>query len=123
MTFLQNAAVNRFVARLLSDAIAILPHILGSLPHNSGRNLLDLLGTVGLYFQPKTRVSGMMGCSVELIMAASRSANCPRESVLPIRLRSDFSVVLEGYAEGAEHRALRQVARKLSLWADILRTC
>jgi hypothetical protein len=31
------------------------------------------------------------------------SATCPRESVLPIRLRPDFSVVFEGYAGGAEH--------------------
>ena len=28
------------------------------------------------------------------------SATCPRESVLPIRLRLDFSVVFEGYAGG-----------------------
>ena len=42
--------------RLLSDAIAILPHILGSLPHNSGRNRLDFLGTVWLCFQLETRV-------------------------------------------------------------------
>ena len=26
------------------------------------------------------------------------SATCPRESVLPIRMRPDFSVVFEGYA-------------------------
>ena len=32
------------------------------------------------------------------------SATCPRESVLPIRLRPDFSVVFEGYGGGAEHR-------------------
>ena len=50
------------------------------------------------------------------------SATCPRESVLPIRLRPDFSVVFEGYAGGAEHWPLRQVARKRSLRADILRT-
>ncbi|MFN3746311.1 MAG: hypothetical protein ACK4TL_16540, partial [Hyphomicrobiaceae bacterium] len=31
------------------------------------------------------------------------SATCPRQSVLPIRLRPDFSVVFEGYAGGAEH--------------------
>jgi hypothetical protein len=31
------------------------------------------------------------------------SATCPRESVLPIRLRPDFLVVFEGYAGGAEH--------------------
>ena len=32
------------------------------------------------------------------------SATCPRESVLPIRIRPDFLVVFEGYAGGAEHR-------------------
>jgi hypothetical protein len=31
------------------------------------------------------------------------SATCPRESVLPIRLRPDFFVVFEGYAGEAEH--------------------
>jgi hypothetical protein len=30
------------------------------------------------------------------ILAATLSATCPRESVLPIRLRPDFSVVFEG---------------------------
>ena len=52
----------------------------------------------------------------------SRSATCPRESVLPIRLRPDFLVVFEGYAAGAEHWPLRQEGRKRSLRADILRT-
>lgn len=51
-----------------------------------------------------------------------RSAICPRESVLPIRLRPDFSVIFEGYAGGAEHRPRRQEARKQSLRADILQT-
>ena len=50
------------------------------------------------------------------------SATCPRESVLPIRLRPDFLVVFEGYAEGAKHRPCCQKARKRSLRADILRT-
>jgi hypothetical protein len=50
------------------------------------------------------------------------SATCPRECVLPIRLRPDFLVVFEGYAGGAEHRRLRQEARKRSLSADILWT-
>ena len=50
------------------------------------------------------------------------SATCPSESVLPIRLRPDFPVVFEGYVGGAEHWPLRQVARKRSLEADILRT-
>ena len=53
----------------------------------------------------------------------SPSATYPRESVLPIRLRPDFSVVFEGYAGGAEHRRRRQAARKRSLRVDILRTC
>ena len=50
------------------------------------------------------------------------SATCRRESVLPIRLRPDFPVVFEGYAGGAEHWPLRQVACKRSLTADILPT-
>ena len=50
------------------------------------------------------------------------SATCPRESVLPIRLWPDFSVVFEGYAGGAEHCPCCQEARKRSLRADILRT-
>ena len=50
------------------------------------------------------------------------SATCPRESVLPIRPRQDFSVVFEGYAGAAEHWPLRQEARKQSLRVDILRT-
>ena len=50
------------------------------------------------------------------------SATCPRESVLPIRLRPDFSVVFEGYAGWAEHRPHGHVTRKQSLRADILRT-
>lgn len=45
------------------------------------------------------------------------SATCPRESVLPIRLRPVFSVVFEGYAGGAEHWPLRREARKRSLRA------
>ena len=55
-------------------------------------------------------------------MAASRSATRPRESVLPILLWPDFSVVFGGYAGKAEHWPRRQVARKRSLWADLLRT-
>ena len=51
------------------------------------------------------------------------SATCPRESVLLIRLRPDFSVVFEGYAGGAEHWPLREEARKRFLRADILLTC
>src|SRR5690606_24226034 len=50
------------------------------------------------------------------------SATCPRESILPIRLRSDFSVVFEGYAGAAEHWRRRQEARKRSLRVSILRT-
>jgi hypothetical protein len=34
------------------------------------------------------------------------TATCPRETFLPIRLRPDISVVLEGYACGAVHRPL-----------------
>jgi hypothetical protein len=51
------------------------------------------------------------------------SATCPTESVLPIRLRPDFSVVFGGYAGGAVNQSLRQQARTESLRADILRTC
>src|SRR5690606_26182388 len=43
------------------------------------------------------------------------SATCPRESVLPIRLRPDFSVIFKGYASEAEHRPRCQVAQKGSL--------
>ena len=50
------------------------------------------------------------------------SATCPRESVLPIRLRQDFPVVFGGYADGAEHWHYRQEARMPSLWPFILRT-
>ena len=50
------------------------------------------------------------------------SATCPRESVLPIRLRPDFSVVFEGYAGEAEHWPCCQVAGKRSLRVDILWT-
>jgi hypothetical protein len=52
-----------------------------------------------------------------------RSATCPRETVLPIRLRPDFFVVFEGYASGAVNRHTTQKARKRSLRADILQTC
>ena len=52
----------------------------------------------------------------------ARTATCPCESVLPIRLRQDFSVVLEGYAGRTEHWHLLQEARKRSLKADILWT-
>ena len=51
------------------------------------------------------------------------SATVPRESVLSIRLRPDFSVVFEGYAGEAVNRPCCQEARKRSLRADILRTC
>ena len=50
------------------------------------------------------------------------SATCPHESVLPIRLRQDFSVIFEGYAGEAEHWYWRQVNWKRSLGANILRT-
>jgi|SRR6056297_514257 len=51
-----------------------------------------------------------------------RSATCPRESVLQIRLRPDFSVGFEGYAGGTEHWPRLLDARKRSLRASILRT-
>ena len=50
------------------------------------------------------------------------SATCPRESVLPIRLRPEFLVVFEGYAGGAEHQRGRHAVRKRSLRGYILRT-
>lgn len=50
------------------------------------------------------------------------SATCLCESVLPIRLGPDFSVVFVGYAGAAVNRLRCQVARKRSLRADILRT-
>jgi len=52
----------------------------------------------------------------------SPSATCPRTSVLPIRVRPDFSVVFEGYGGRAKHWPMSQVARKRSLRADILST-
>jgi hypothetical protein len=51
------------------------------------------------------------------------SATCPRESVLPIRLRPDFSVVFGGYTGGAQHWLWPEGDRKRPLSADILLTC
>ena len=51
------------------------------------------------------------------------SATCPRESVLPIRLRPDFSVVFGGYAGGALNRPTPGKEHGPSLRANILRTC
>ena len=62
------------------------------------------------------------GCKPTVGSNPTLSATCPRESVLPIRLRPDFSVVFEGYAGEAEHRRQRQEARRRSLRVDILRT-
>ena len=50
------------------------------------------------------------------------SATCPRESILPIRLRPDFFVVFEGYAGGAVHWPLREEVQERSLGANILLT-
>jgi hypothetical protein len=63
------------------------------------------------------------GCKPTEGSNPSPSATCPHESVLPIRLRPDFSVVFEGYAGGAVNRPCCQEAPKWSLRADILRTC
>lgn len=49
------------------------------------------------------------------------SATCPRESILPIRLRPDFSVVFKGYARSPFHRSRHAVTPKRSLRASILR--
>lgn len=51
------------------------------------------------------------------------SATCRHESVLPIRLRPDFSVVFEGYAGEAVNRPTPRRPHTRSLRADILRTC
>ena len=51
------------------------------------------------------------------------SATSPSQSVLPIRLRPDFSVVFEGYAGWAVNWHIPQIVRKRSLRADILQTC
>ncbi len=51
------------------------------------------------------------------------SATCPRESVLPIRPRPDFSVIFGSYAGGAVNRPPPRNARTRSLRAGILRTC
>ncbi len=55
-------------------------------------------------------------------LAHTLSATRPSESVLPIQLRPDFSVVFEGYAGGAVNRPTPQRAHTRSLRADILRT-
>jgi len=57
----------------------------------------------------------------ELVASATPSATCPRESVLPIRLRPDFSVVFEGYARSPFHRSRHAATPKRSLGASILR--
>ena len=51
----------------------------------------------------------------------SPSATCPSESVLPIWLWPDFSVVFEGYARSPFHRSRHAVTPKRSLRASILR--
>src|SRR5690606_23037779 len=48
------------------------------------------------------------------------SATCPRESVLPIRLRPDFSVVFGGYVGVALHWRPHYSDRTRSLAPDIL---
>ena len=53
----------------------------------------------------------------------SLSATCPRESVLPMRLRPDFTVVIEGYAYRPVHLPQRRTARSRSLTPDVLPTC
>lgn len=55
-------------------------------------------------------------------MADFPSATRPSESVLPILLRPDFSVVFKGYGGEAEHWPRRLQARKRALRADIRRT-
>lgn len=55
-------------------------------------------------------------------MAATSSATCPSESVLPIRLRPDFLVVLGGYAGAAVNWPCCPKGRKRSLKADILQS-
>jgi hypothetical protein len=47
---------------------------------------------------------------MDIAMAATASATCPRESDLPIGLRPDFSVVFGGYAGEAVNRCPRQQA-------------
>ena len=54
------------------------------------------------------------------VMSDTASANCPRESVLPIRLWPDFSVVFGGCAAEAVNRPPHLRAQKRSLCVDIL---
>lgn len=51
------------------------------------------------------------------------TATCPCEVCLPIQLRPDFPLFLEGYAGGPVNRPWFHEARKRSLRANILRTC
>ena len=62
------------------------------------------------------------GCGPEKVGRQSRSLRL-RQSILPIRLRPDFSVVFEGCAGEAEHWPRRKQAWKRSLGAEILQTC
>jgi hypothetical protein len=63
------------------------------------------------------------GCKPTVGSNPTLSATCPRESVLPIRLRPDFSVVFGGYVGRAVNRPTPRKAHTRSLRADILRTC
>ena len=90
---------------LFSFAVCCYP------PRRSGGRVVE--GTPLLRVQAGNRLEGSN---------PFRSATCPRESVLPIRLRPDFLVDCEGYAGRAEHRPRGQEARKRSLRAEILRT-
>ena len=90
-----------------------------------------VLGVVGaaILGVSTASIGGFIGSTVGSVvdswivssLAPIPSTTCPRESVLPIRLRPDFSVVFEGYAGGTEHWPPRQEARKRSRRADTLR--
>ncbi|MDZ4137102.1 MAG: HPP family protein [Paracoccaceae bacterium] len=71
--------------------------------------------------------SAVVGNSISALAALDGSpvpsATCHSETVLPIRLRPDFSVVFGGYAGWAVNRPTPQRAHSRSLRADILQTC
>jgi hypothetical protein len=95
----------------MSDATThlLLPYVLAAqaqkhITHNEALRILD-----GLVQRTQMLPPTWRRFDVRPIV----SATCPRESVLPIRLRPDFLVVFEGCAAGAEHRHRREDGRSI----------
>ena len=88
----------------------VLPALAAYTSRRSGGRVVE--GTPLLRVQAGNRLEGSN---------PFRSATCPSESVLPIRLRPDFSVVFGGYARSPFHRSRHAVTPKRSLRASILR--